>query len=347
MGQPGIVRIVDDLTSWKADWSGLRVAVLGLGATGFSVADTLIELGCDVLVVAASAEDNPRNLLAVIGGGFVDHSDESAVPAELEDFDPELVIVSPGFRVGHPLVSWAQNRETPLWGDLELAWRLRDKVTPTAEWLLISGTQRRDTTAEITTHLLEAAGLRVASVGADGIPVLDAVRYPAGFDVLVVTVSGAQAHWLGRTPNGSIVPWAAACVNALDDPSGWHGTAREYRDDLGRVFTNTKIAAIYNRADQATRRMVENAEVTDGARAIGFGLNAPGPSDFGIVDGILCDRAFLEERFTTALEISTRDELTAVGLGEPDALNAVLAASALVRSLDIDAAVVRGALLTL
>ena len=32
---------LDDLTSWHADWSGLRVAVLGLGATGFAAADTL------------------------------------------------------------------------------------------------------------------------------------------------------------------------------------------------------------------------------------------------------------------------------------------------------------------
>ena len=29
------------LRSWHDDWSGLRVAVLGLGMTGFSVADTL------------------------------------------------------------------------------------------------------------------------------------------------------------------------------------------------------------------------------------------------------------------------------------------------------------------
>ena len=34
MGQPLIVRDLDTLTSWHADWSGLRVAVLGLGVTG-------------------------------------------------------------------------------------------------------------------------------------------------------------------------------------------------------------------------------------------------------------------------------------------------------------------------
>ena len=33
---------LDSLTSWHADWSGLRVAVLGLSMTGFSAADTLI-----------------------------------------------------------------------------------------------------------------------------------------------------------------------------------------------------------------------------------------------------------------------------------------------------------------
>ena len=34
---------LDELTSWHADWKGLRVAVLGLSMTGFSVADTLAE----------------------------------------------------------------------------------------------------------------------------------------------------------------------------------------------------------------------------------------------------------------------------------------------------------------
>ena len=41
---PGPDRL-DALTSWHSDWSGLRVAVLGLGMTGFAAADTLAELG--------------------------------------------------------------------------------------------------------------------------------------------------------------------------------------------------------------------------------------------------------------------------------------------------------------
>ena len=89
---------------------------------------------------------------------------------------------------------------------------------------------------------------------------------------------------------------------------------------------------MYNRADARTLAMVEQAEVVDGARAIGFGLDSPGLSDFGIVDGILCDRAFLEDRRDRALELTTLDELRANGLATPHVVADILAAAALARS---------------
>ena len=55
------------LTSWNADWAGVRVAVLGLGVTGFSVADTLAELGAELVVLANRADDETADLLEVIG----------------------------------------------------------------------------------------------------------------------------------------------------------------------------------------------------------------------------------------------------------------------------------------
>ena len=101
---------------------------------------------------------------------------------------------------------------------------------------------------------------------------------------------------------------------------------------------------MYNRADEATRRMVEDAEVEEGARAIGFGLDVPGPSDFGVVDGILCDRAFLDDRRTAALEITTLDELEPRGLTAPHVVANILAASALARSFGVPVGVIHDAL---
>jgi UDP-N-acetylmuramoylalanine--D-glutamate ligase len=345
MGQPIVARAVDDLTSWNAEWSGLRVAVLGLGVTGFSVADTLVELGVSVLVLASSSKPEQRQLLEVIGAGYREGSLDT-VPDEVVAFDPELVIVSPGFSPGNAVLVWARERETPVWGDIELAWRVRDKVTPVAEWVLVTGTNGKTTTTQLATHLLEAGGKRVAAVGNIGIPVLDAVRYPAGFDVLVVELSSYQLHWLGQTANGSLVPWASVCLNLADDHLDWHGSADAYRSAKAKVYDNTKVAAVYNRSDDATMRMVEEAEVVEGCRAIGFGLGAPGPSDFGVVDGILCDRAFLEQRATTALELTTLGELATVGLGAPHSVANVLAASALARSFGVGPEIIRESLRT-
>jgi UDP-N-acetylmuramoylalanine--D-glutamate ligase len=334
---------LDQLTSWRSDWAGLRVAVLGLGITGFSVADTLIELGARVLVLATGASEEQKQLLEVIGGDYFEGPLRS-VPSELEAFDPELVIVSPGFHPDHPVLAWATGRGTAIWGDIELAWRVRDKVEPVAEWILITGTNGKTTTTQLTTHILEADGRRAAAVGNIGVPVLDAVRYPAGFDVLVVELSSYQLHWLDRTPEGTLSPWASVCLNLADDHLDWHGSFEAYRDAKAKVYTNTRVAAVYNRGDVATRQMVEDAEVIEGCRAIGFGLDAPGQSDLGIVDGILCDRAFLEERATTALEITTSAELESVGLGAPHSMANVLAASALTRSLGVAPGVIRTAL---
>jgi len=341
---PGVpVSRLDGLTSWHADWSGLRVAVLGLGVTGFAAADTLAELGADVLVVAASGPDERAQLLNVLGVALV-QSDLTEVPAELAAHRADLIIVSPGFHPDHALLNWVRAQGIAIWGDIELAWRLRDKVGIPAEWLLVTGTNGKTTTVQLAATMLAAAGHRVAPCGNIGVPVLDAIRDPQGWDVLVVELSSYQLHHLPRTGPGALAPWSSVCLNVADDHLDWHGSAEAYREAKATVYFNTGVACIYNKADAATLRMVENAEVQEGARAIGFGLGVPGPSELGIVDGILCDRAFLDDRFERALEFATLAELADAGLSAPHVVADVLAASALARSFGVDPETVRAAL---
>ena len=70
----------------------------------------------------------------------------------------------------------------------------------------------------------------------------------------------------------------------------------------------------------------------------------PGPSDLGVVDGILVDRAFLEDRRTSALELTTVAELAGQGLAAPHMVANILAASALARSLEVPPSAIRDAL---
>ncbi|GAA1987548.1 UDP-N-acetylmuramoyl-L-alanine--D-glutamate ligase [Microbacterium pumilum] len=339
---------LDDLTSWRADWRGLRVAVLGLSVTGFSVADTLAELGADVLIVTEKADGEYERLLPVIGARLWTGSLEG-VPQDLVDFAPEVVVASPGFAPAHPLIRWAQESGVAVWGDIELAWRVRDKVLRAdgspADWILVTGTNGKTTTTRLAATMLVEGGLRAAPVGNIGTPVLDAVRDPSGFDALVVELSSHQLWYLGLQGGPDPVsPHASVCLNLADDHLEWHGSAEAYRDAKAHVYDNTRVACVYNKADAATRRMVEDAEVVEGARAIGFDLGVPGPSDLGVVDGILVDRAFLEDRRTSALELTTVAELAGLGLAAPHVVANILAASALARSLDVGPAAIREAL---
>lgn len=334
---------LDSLTSWHSDWSTLRVAVLGLGVTGFAAADTLAELGSDVLVIASEAPDERTQLLNVLGIPLVQAELASPPPALIEH-RPELLIVSPGFHPDHPLLRWAGEQGIPVWGDIELAWRLRDKVGAPAEWILVTGTNGKTTTVQLAATMLVTAGLRAAPCGNIGVPVLDAIRDPQGWDVLVVELSSFQLHYLPTAGPGALVPYSSVCLNIADDHLDWHGSADAYRAAKATVYSNTKVACVFNKDDLATIQMVEDADVEEGARAIGFGFGIPGPSDFGIVEGILVDRAFLEERFDSALELVTVEELAALNLSAPHVVANVLAASALVRSFGVDADVIRPAL---
>jgi UDP-N-acetylmuramoylalanine--D-glutamate ligase len=333
MGEPVTQSRLDSLTSWHADWSQLRVLVLGLGVSGFAAADTLAELGAAVTVAARAPDADRARILPVIGVSLVDlvDDDADALPA-LAALDPELIIVSPGFRPDHVVINWARDQGIPMWGDIELAWRVRDKGGSPAEWVLVTGTNGKTTTTRLTAEMLRANGTRVAPCGNIGVPVLDAVRDPLGFDVLVVELSSFQLHQLPTEGPGAVHPLASVCLNLAEDHYDWHGGRDAYRDAKAKVYANTVGACVYNRSDSATVRMVEEADVAEGARAIGFGPDAPGPSDLGLVDDILVDRAFLEDRARSALEIGTLDDVRAAGLANPHGLANVLAAAALARA---------------
>lgn len=326
------------LTTWHTQaWRDVHAVVFGAGVSGFAVADTLTELGAQVTVIDSNPDEQRAALLDVIGAQLViAESDDH--PQQIDSAD--IVITSPGLPPHHPWLQRAAELGIPVWGDIELAWRVRDKVRA-ADWLVVTGTNGKTTTVQLTAHMLLRAGFKVAPVGNVGTPVLDAVRDPEGFDVLVVELSSFQLHTLGE-----ISPHSAAVLNIADDHIDWHGSPEAYRDAKAKVFHLVRHAAVYSLDDRATERMVEEADVVEGARAIGFGTGIPGPSDFGIVDDVLVDRAFLEDRHTSALEIGGLEDLEQGGLRSAHMARNALAAAALARSYGAPVDAVRDALRT-
>jgi UDP-N-acetylmuramoylalanine--D-glutamate ligase len=327
------------LTSWDADWRGLRVVVAGIGVSGFAAADTLTELGARVVVADATDSEENRakaDTLRIVGAWDVLLG--PAHVGDLPDVDgeaPDLVVTSPGWRPEQPLLDAAARRNIPVWGEVELAWRVRERAgRKTAQWLAVTGTNGKTTTVEMTASILRAAGLRAIAVGNVGTPVLDAVRDPQGYDVLAVELSSFQLHWAY-----SLSPLASVCLNIAEDHVDWHGGMGGYLADKARVYANTQVACVYNADQQVTERMVEDADVVEDCRAVAFTTGVPAVSMVGVVEGLLVDRAFIAQRRDSAVELAAvRD----VGENPPRHLVAnALAAAALARAAGVPPAAVR------
>lgn len=315
-------------------WEGVRALVTGFGVSGFAAADTLTHLGASVIAVDSSEGDAARReqatLLRILG------ADVRLGPGATDTLpdDIDVVVTSPGWRPDTPLLAEAAERGIPIWGEVELAWRLRGPDA--APWLVVTGTNGKTTTVQMLEQILLAAGLRARAVGNVGTPVLEAVMDPEGYDVLAVELSSFQLHW-----TSSMSAEAAAVLNIAPDHYDWHGGADAYAAAKGRVYESVQRACVYNVADSVTRRLVEEADVIEGARAIGFTRGIPGLSELGVVDDLLADRAFVENRAEQAAELGSLDDLYD---DAPHVIENALAAAALARAHGVEPAAVRAGL---
>ena len=313
------------------DFQGKHVTVAGLGVSGIPAAKALHARGA--LVTGVNDGDDARSREQAAGlealGITVRLGDGATLPE-----GTELIVTTPGWGPGKPLFRAAAEAGVPVWGDVELAWRLRGPDA--APWLAVTGTNGKTTTVRMLAAILEAAGLRTAAVGNIGVSLLDVVLGEETYDVLAVELSSYQLHWAP-----SLRAHSAAVLNLAPDHLDWHGSMEAYAADKGRIYEGNQAACVYNVADKATEDLVREADVEEGCRAIGFTLGTPGPSQLGVVDGILVDRTFVENRQKNAQELA---EVSDVRPPAPHNIANALAAAALARAFGVPAQAVRDGL---
>ncbi|MFE2844153.1 UDP-N-acetylmuramoyl-L-alanine--D-glutamate ligase [Streptomyces scopuliridis] len=313
------------------NWQGKRVTVAGLGVSGIPAARVLRGLGAEVTVVNDGDDERARAQAAELEklGVTVRLGDGATLPD-----GTELVVTAPGWKPDKPLFLAAEAAGVEIWGDVELAWRLRGPGA--APWLAVTGTNGKTTTVRMLASILAAAGLRTAAVGNIGVSLLDAVTGEETYDVLAVELSSYQLHWAP-----SLRAHSGAVLNLAPDHLDWHGSMAAYAADKGRIYEGNSVACVYNVADPATEDLVRAADVEEGCRAIGFTLGTPGPSQLGVVDGILVDRAFVENRREQAQELA---HVSDVNPPVPHNVANALAAAALARAYGVEPTAVRDGL---
>ena len=314
-----------------SEWSALSVVVAGIGVSGFAAADALLGLGATVTIVderEGEAENDRARVLEILGAKVrLGPGSAARLPS-----NAQLVVTSPGWRPTAPLLVAAGRADVPIWGEVELAWRLRDLNRP-APWLAVTGTNGKTTTVRMLAEMLRASGLRATAAGNVGDPVVETVLHPQPYDVIALELSSYQLHWVT-----SMTARSAAVLNVAPDHLDWHGSLAAYTADKGRIYRGVQAACVYNVEDPETEELVRAADVTEGARAIGVTSGIPRVGMLGIVDGVLADRAFVAERQTAAAELGTVADLVS---SAPHNVTNALAAAALARSIGVPPVAVR------
>lgn len=311
------------------------VAVIGWGRSGRGAAAALVERG---VAVTAFDQHEPG---AVEEGSIDDAGDHAAREVDVRvipdgkslarsviDLRPGTVVVSPGIAPHTPVWRAVDAAGIPLVGEVELAWRLQESGPHAGRpWLCVTGTNGKTTTVGMTGSILRAAGEAALDVGNIGVPITRAIDTAA--TVFAVELSSFQ---LAST--STVSPESSVCLNVDADHLDWHGSVEAYAAAKARVYDRTRVACVYPAQDARIERMVEQADVVEGARAVGTTLGAPPVSHVGLVEATFLDRAFLDTRRDEALPVAEVDDLRHLTGGRPSTavLSDALAAIALTRA---------------
>jgi len=298
---------------------GAPVLVAGGRVTGRAIVAALTRFGATPTVY----DDDPVMLRPYAEAG-VATLDPLAAAGQVADF--ALVVTSPGFHPSAPVLAAAATAGVPIWGDVELAWRLdaAGHYGPPRRWLVVTGTNGKTTTTSMLHAMLTAGGRRSLLCGNIGDPVLDVLGQPA--DLLAVELSSFQLHWAP-----SLRPEAGVVLNIAEDHLDWHSTLAEYSATKARVL-NGRVAVV-GLDDRRAAALLDSAEAPV---RVGFRLGEPAAGELGVRDGQLVDRAFADD-----LALLPAESIPAPGpVGVLDAL----AAAALARCVDVPADAIANAI---
>ncbi|MFG1932032.1 UDP-N-acetylmuramoyl-L-alanine--D-glutamate ligase [Mycobacterium sp. NPDC048908] len=292
------------------DLTGAKVLVAGARVTGRAILAALIPLGA-----RATLTDDSPSMLTEFAQNGVAVIDAASAAERITDFD--LVVTSPGLPPTATVLAAAAAAGVPIWGDVELAWRLdvSGHFGPPRRWLVVTGTNGKTTTTSMLHAMLVAAGRSALLCGNIGDPVLDVLDQRA--ELMAVELSSFQLHWAP-----SLRPEAGVVLNVAEDHLDWHGSMEAYARDKARVLDGR--VAVVGLDDPVAAGLLATAAA---AVRVGFRLGEPAAGELGVRDGVLVDNAFGDN-------VSLVDA-AAIPVAGPVGVLDALAAAALARAVEV------------
>jgi UDP-N-acetylmuramoylalanine--D-glutamate ligase len=285
--------------------------ILGAGVTGLSVERSLTSRGGKVTIAD-------------------DYSEVGIKTEEIDLKNFDAVVVSPGWKLDHPLLIKALNSDLEILNEVDLAWQIKSEIAPRQKWLAITGTNGKTTVVEMVAKILQTAGLKAKACGNVGETVIDAVDQVDPFEYLVLELSSFQLHWAKTARFNS-----SAILNIAHDHIDWHGSFEMYAQSKLSLLDKSEIVAL--NADDG--EVVTRSAFWKG-RKVFFSLNTPAPGEIGVVEELIVDRCFVSD----PMEAQMICEISDVKPTSPHNVSNAMAAAALALSIDVSHEVIQKAL---
>jgi UDP-N-acetylmuramoylalanine--D-glutamate ligase len=219
-----------------------RYVVFGMGATGCSCARFLSARGA--LVRMVDTRSAPP-LLGALRAALPDIDCHCGrIPSDVLG-DADVLVVSPGVSLDHPLIMAARTAGLPVLGDIDLFARYAR-----APYVAITGSNGKSTVTTLVADILAASGRTVRAGANLGTPALDLLS-PTEPDIHVLELSSFQLE-LARC----LAPAVACVLNVSADHLDRHGTLEHYAAVKSRILRGAR-RAVLNRDDPRVRAMVQ------------------------------------------------------------------------------------------
>lgn len=212
---------------------------MGLAKSGFTAARLLHKLGAFVTVNDAKPfEENPdaQELLnlgvTVICGRH---------PDDLLNEGFELLVKNPGIPYSNPIIQAAQEKEIPIWTEVELAYRISE-----APFIGITGSNGKTTTTTLLFHMLHQDEKKPLIAGNIGTVASGVAEYAEPENVIVTELSSFQLKGTQM-----FRPRIAVVTNLYEAHLDYHGSLEDYEASKMKLTQNQTAEDyfIYN-ADQ-------------------------------------------------------------------------------------------------
>lgn len=237
-----------------------KIAVVGAGVTGAAVLDFLVMRG--------------------INADIFDEKSPGALREVQARYD--LAIVSPGWRVEHPILVALHSGGCELISEIDFSWIVKEEIAPDQKWIALTGTNGKTTTIQMVQSIFDFSSKSGIACGNVGDPVISVLASGEHYDFLALELSSFQLNW-SQLPRYE----AVALLNIAPDHIDWHGSFDAYALAKMKLLEASSIAIVNGEDSESVLR-----STSWGGKKVFYYLDTPRVGEIGLVENLLIDRAF-------------------------------------------------------